>query len=703
VAGNDGCTPDLMGAALCDICRHSNPLPVQFRRFGDPYVGGSKTFMSYCPLWIPYGGSKLCSDLAHSADAMAVRRGESFGSASRCILSDIPPTGYQIPSSPKAVCYAVACEETQLRIRVGSEWSVCQASEAGTRKSVNGWRGQIVCPSHRDMCGDMDDGGPSAAIPCSFPGVLRHNRCVCAPGFLGLDCTTQDSGPERSSIPLGLRYPQPGLELSVGVSLAQSAISAWPFRPTLLHTPVQVSFSVTPPLPSGLHLSSSDGTLSGTPTLQVPRTAYTVFARGDQGGTSYTVFISVVCTNCGPGAPHVTPAPSPRSTTTRSNGEASNGSVDNSVPGGQNNNCYTVGNAGVGSGQRCIFPFVKNGVEHSTCVTDGSGTWCPTKVNDAGVPVRGHWGSCRCTSASPGDGSGGTELVLVLSNTFRSIQANPGLQTFQAAFIDALSAALQWSVGVRSLKMTTSGQLAVLFCAPTPICSRGNDSALAVALDTLSRELQSSGSPLRTSSFGQRYLLGVQLYKRIEAGELSKVWPSDGRDTEKVDSVSNDKSSWWSFVRSFEHWPLALAGLLILVIVLMLTWSLRGSLRSRCRWRKSARAGSSRHVAQAKHHAYPMRDPASIGQSRLPGHPVSQGQPRPEVVGIVTPMAVPGSIVHPTVTRNHSKDEAVLRLMDMGYDFQLSLSALEDNNWSIERAAEALTHPSMRNVTNHEA
>jgi hypothetical protein len=51
------------------------------------------------------------------------------------------------------------------------------------------------------------------------------------------------------------------------------------------------------------------------------------------------------------------------------------------------------------------------------------------------------------------------------------------------------------------------------------------------------------------------------------------------------------------------------------------------------------------------------------------------------------------------VTRNHSKDEAVMNLMDMGYDFQLSVSALEDNGWSMERAVAALTHPSMRSVT----
>jgi len=193
LGGNKGCTPDLMGEALCDICRHSAPLPSKFQRFGDLHIGGSNLLMGYCPLWISYDGSKSCRDSTHSSDPIAVGGGESFGSESRCILSEIAPRGYMIPSSPRAVCYAVSCEETQLRIRVGSEWSVCQASEAGSRKSVNGWRGQIICPSYREMCGDQDDRGPSATVPCAFPGVLRRNRCVCAPGYVGLDCTTKDT------------------------------------------------------------------------------------------------------------------------------------------------------------------------------------------------------------------------------------------------------------------------------------------------------------------------------------------------------------------------------------------------------------------------------------------------------------------------------------------------------------------------------
>jgi len=472
-----------------------------------------------------------------------------------------------------------------------------------------------------------------------------------------------------------------------------------------------VSFSVTPALPPGLRLSSSDGTLSGTPTLVVPKTAYTVLARGAQGGTASTLFISVVCSNCGTGTPHATPVPSFTSTTGRSNSAVGNGSVDNNV-GSQTSNCYTVGNGGVGSGQRCVFPFLYKGVEHSTCATDGNGTlWCPTQVNDAKVPVRGHSANCRCTSGSSGGGSGGSELVLVLSDTFRSIQANPGLAAFQAAFIDAMSAALRWSVGVRSLKMVTSGQLAVVFCAPTPFCSSAGDSAFAVALDTLSRELQSSGSPLHSSSFGQRYLPGVQLWKRVEAGELSKVWPADGTgETQNGNPASEGWwDSWWSFVRSFDHWPLVLAGLLGLAIVLTFMWSFRGSLRSRCGRRKPARAGGSGHVARTNHHAYPVGNPSVIRQSPLSGHPDSQRAPRPVVVGVATPVrpmaqlplpaAVSGSVVNPAVTRNHSKDEAVLHLMDMGYDFQLSVSALEDNGWSMERAVAALTHPSMQSVT----
>jgi len=562
-----------------------------------------------------------------------------------------------------------------VRIRVGSEEGVCQASEAGSRKSINGWRGQIICPSHRDMCGHPDDMGPNPRVPCAFPGVLRHDRCVCAPGYLGLDCTKHDSGSERSHIPLGLEYPQSELDLSVGVSLAQSTIGAWPFRPTLLNAPAQVIFSVAPPLPPGLHLSSNDGTLSGTPTVQVPKTAYTVLARVARGGTATTLYISVV----GSGAPHATLAPARTSSTTpRSNGAVGNGSVGNTV-GGQTSDCYTVTSEGVGKGQRCIFPFVYNGVEHFTCAKDGSGTlWCPTQVNHARVPVRGRTGNCQCN----GGNSGGSELVLVLSETFRNIQANPGLEAFQTVFADAMSASLQWSVGVRSLKKTTSGQLAVIFCAPTPFCSSVGDSAFAVTLDVLCKELQSTGSPLRISSFGRRYLPGVQLFTRSEAGGLSKVWPSDGTGgAQNGKPESDDNSSWWSFITSYDYWVLALAGSVGLAIVVMITCSLRSRLR---RGDASAQASG----------------PGGTAQSSLPGGPTSQRTPRPVVVGIATPVPPMTNLPLPaSATGSHSQDDAVLRMMDMGYDFQLSVSALQDNNWSIERAVQALTHPSIRSIT----
>lgn len=146
LGGNIGCTFDLMGKALCDACLHAEDLPDKFQYFSRPRLGGLQQFASYCPMWSLYGGSRLCRD--DDSDAFSEARGESFGEASRCVMS----TAGGWDATPAGSCRDVQCGASLVRVRVGSEWVTCQHGEEGQAKAASGWVGHIVCPSFAAIC-----------------------------------------------------------------------------------------------------------------------------------------------------------------------------------------------------------------------------------------------------------------------------------------------------------------------------------------------------------------------------------------------------------------------------------------------------------------------------------------------------------------------------------------------------------------------
>lgn len=90
--------------------------------------------------------------------------------------------------------------------------------------------------------------------------------------------------------PSGLGYPTPP-PYTVGTAIA-------PLSPTVTGT--VTSYAVSPTLPAGLSLSSSTGTISGTPTAASPETAYTITASNSGGSTKAVVDITVVAPTAGP-------------------------------------------------------------------------------------------------------------------------------------------------------------------------------------------------------------------------------------------------------------------------------------------------------------------------------------------------------------------------------------------------------------------
>lgn len=276
------CSHDMLSKVGCDACRHTEPLPTKFQRFPDPSLGSSRPFMGFCPLLTPYSitqGTSYCRD--EDTSQWSFVRGESFGEASRCVMSTVASNGWQPSNLPGPSCRKIKCLSTGLQIRIGDQWAFCSSTDQGKQVSISGWNGHIVCPSYATACRrSMEDN----SIPCLFPSSIDRGRCICAPGYIGADCAARDTLSNRDRYPYGLRYARDEILVEAGMAVPANFSSA----PTILGSTSGLVFSVSPALPPGLFLTL-DGAITGSPRLAANRTAYVIRAALASGDASTTV------------------------------------------------------------------------------------------------------------------------------------------------------------------------------------------------------------------------------------------------------------------------------------------------------------------------------------------------------------------------------------------------------------------------------
>jgi hypothetical protein len=101
----------------------------------------------------------------------------------------------------------------------------------------------------------------------------------------------QDGGPggdtgvdSGTAPPTGLSYETSSMVCTVGTEVAANHAQV---------TGLQVSFTIRPELPAGLHFDTTNGTISGTPTAVSAATQYTITATNSGGSTEVTVSIAV--------------------------------------------------------------------------------------------------------------------------------------------------------------------------------------------------------------------------------------------------------------------------------------------------------------------------------------------------------------------------------------------------------------------------
>lgn len=104
-------------------------------------------------------------------------------------------------------------------------------------------------------------------------------------GLMTAGCGNGSNGSgTQTSAPSGLSYPDSAITATVGAAIASD-------NPTVTGT--VDTYSISPQLPAGLSLSTSLGTISGTPTATSAKTSYTVTASNSSGSTTTSITILV--------------------------------------------------------------------------------------------------------------------------------------------------------------------------------------------------------------------------------------------------------------------------------------------------------------------------------------------------------------------------------------------------------------------------
>ena len=83
--------------------------------------------------------------------------------------------------------------------------------------------------------------------------------------------------------------------------------------------------------------------------------------------------------------------------------ELQTSSTEKTTPTGCSSGC-TTDTSGPRHNRCCVFPFIYEGVTHSTCIeVDGNKSWCSTKVDQDGAFIETEWGYCgdQCVFKPP--------------------------------------------------------------------------------------------------------------------------------------------------------------------------------------------------------------------------------------------------------------------------------------------------------------
>ena len=202
-------------------------------------------------------------------------------------------------------------------------------------------------------------GTPTTATATATYTVTVNNACGSTTKALSITVNQK---------PTALSYAVPTASYCTGVAITNN---------TATFTGTASTFGISPALPAGLSLNTSNGTISGTPTAAKAATAYTVTATNGCGSTTATVNITVVAT---PSITAVTPGSRCGTGTVALSATASSGTI----------NWYAAASGGTSlhSGASYTTPSITSTTNYWVAATVGTCTSSPrTQVTATVNPI----------------------------------------------------------------------------------------------------------------------------------------------------------------------------------------------------------------------------------------------------------------------------------------------------------------------------
>ena len=167
----------------CNLSKFRSKLPSDFRYFDSPYVGGTNSFIDYCPYRVGYSNGSCRGTGSKKTSTTSVFH-EVVGPNSRCFETTLVEKGWRLGSDEfHTACYEVVkCQRDRAYIRVWDEIVECPFT--GGKVRVDGMTGYLYCPDSDVLCSDVP-----CMNGCFGKGKCKKGVCECNEGFGGDDCS----------------------------------------------------------------------------------------------------------------------------------------------------------------------------------------------------------------------------------------------------------------------------------------------------------------------------------------------------------------------------------------------------------------------------------------------------------------------------------------------------------------------------------
>jgi leishmanolysin len=147
-SASEGCNGHRTAGGHCTYVGWTNSLPIEFRYFTDPTIGGDSAWNDYCPVYEGYS-NRYCHDSSQTFPVDAY--GEVMGPNSYCW--DLTG-GDRVDGCFVTQCFLDASNNNiiTLRMQIGGNWIKCPLTGGNVPVTVGGQAVTVICPKVEFFC-----------------------------------------------------------------------------------------------------------------------------------------------------------------------------------------------------------------------------------------------------------------------------------------------------------------------------------------------------------------------------------------------------------------------------------------------------------------------------------------------------------------------------------------------------------------------